>query len=139
MTQLFLFPLLCFVQQILAQGSVTVHVKPVQDAKGEISVALYRKPSDFPHPVRVYVAQTPKAVKGTNIIRFTNLPAGNYAAAAYHDENGNKKLDKNIFGAPTEPYGFSNDARRLMSAPSFDEARFEIRNNEESEIHIQIK
>ena len=139
MKQLFLFPLLCFVQQILAQGSVTVHVKPVQDAKGEISVALYRKPSDFPHPVRVYVAQTPKAVKGTNIIRFTNLPAGNYAAAAYHDENGNKKLDKNIFGAPTEPYGFSNDARRLMSAPSFDEARFEIRNNEESEIHIQIK
>ena len=139
MKQLFLFPLLCFVQQILAQGSVTVHVKPVQDAKGEISVALYRKPADFPHPVRVYVAQTPKAVKGTNIIRFTNLPAGNYAAAAYHDENGNKKLDKNIFGAPTEPYGFSNDARRLMSAPSFDEARFEIRNNEESEIHIQIK
>ena len=139
MKQLFLFPLLCFVQQILAQGSVTVHVKPVQDAKGEISVALYRKPSDFPHPVRVYVAQTPKALKGTNIIRFTNLPAGNYAAAAYHDENGNKKLDKNIFGAPTEPYGFSNDARRLMSAPSFDEARFEIRNNEESEIHIQIK
>ena len=139
MKQLFLFPLLCFVQQILAQGSVTVHVKPVEDAKGEISVALYRKPSDFPHPVRVYMAQTPKAVKGTNIIRFTNLPAGNYAAAAYHDENGNKKLDKNIFGAPTEPYGFSNDARRLMSAPSFDEARFEIRNNEESEIHIQIK
>ena len=139
MKQLLLFPLLCFVQQILAQGSVTVHVKPVEDAKGEISVALYRKPSDFPHPVRVYVAQTPKAVKGTNIIRFTNLPAGNYAAAAYHDENGNKKLDKNIFGAPTEPYGFSNDARRLMSAPSFDEARFEIRNNEESEIHIQIK
>ena len=139
MKQLFLFPLLCFVQQILAQGSVTVHVKPVEDAKGEISVALYRKPSDFPHPVRVYVAQTPKAVKGTNIIRFTNLPAGNYAAAAYHDENGNKKLDKNIFGAPTEPYGFSNDARRLMSAPSFDEARFEIRNNEESEIHIKIK
>ena len=137
MKQLFLFPLLCFVQQILAQGSVTVHVKPVEDAKGEISVALYRKPSDFPHPVRVYVAQTPKAVKGTNIIRFTNLPAGNYAAAAYHDENGNKKLDKNIFGAPTEPYGFSNDARRLMSAPSFDEARFEIRNNEESEIQIK--
>jgi uncharacterized protein (DUF2141 family) len=139
MKYLFLSLLLCFVQQVLAQGSVTVHVKPVQDAKGEISVALYRKPSDFPHPVRVYVAQTPKAVKGTNIIRFTNLPAGNYAAAAYHDENGNKKLDKNIFGAPTEPYGFSNDARRLMSAPSFDEARFEIRNNEESEIHIQIK
>jgi uncharacterized protein (DUF2141 family) len=139
MKYLFLSLLLCFVQQVLAQGSVTVHVKPVQDAKGEISVALYRKPSDFPHPVRVYVAQTPKAVKGTNIIRFTNLPAGNYAAAAYHDENGNKKLDKNIFGAPTEPYGFSNDARRLMSAPSFDEARFEIRDNEVKEISIQIK
>jgi uncharacterized protein (DUF2141 family) len=139
MKYLFLSLLLCFVQQVLAQGSVTVHVKPVQDAKGEISVALYRKPSDFPHPVRVYVAQTPKAVKGTNIIRFTNLPAGNYAAAAYHDENGNKKLDKNIFGAPTEPYGFSNDARRLMSAPSFDEARFEIRDNEVKEISIFIK
>jgi uncharacterized protein (DUF2141 family) len=123
----------------MAQGSVVVYVKPVNNAIGEISVALYRKPSDFPHPVRVYVAQTPKAVKGTNLVRFTNLPPGFYAAAAYHDENGNKKLDKNLFGAPTEPYGFSNDARRLMSAPSFEEARFEIRDNEVKEISIQIK
>jgi uncharacterized protein (DUF2141 family) len=129
----------CFHFSAWAQGTLVVQVKPVNEARGELSVALYRKPSDFPHPVRVYVAQTPKAVKGTNLVRFTNLPPGFYAAAVYHDENANKKLDKNLFGAPTEPYGFSNDARRLMSAPSFEEARFEIRDNEVKEISILIK
>jgi uncharacterized protein (DUF2141 family) len=50
-----------------------------------------------------------------------------------------KNSTKIFLAPPPNPMGFSNDARRLMSAPSFDEARFEIRNNEESEIHIQIK
>ncbi|MGI9192013.1 MAG: DUF2141 domain-containing protein [Chitinophagaceae bacterium] len=139
MKTLLCFGFLGFHFSAVAQGTLIVQVKPVNEARGELSVALYRKPSDFPHPVRVYVAQTPKAVQGTNLVRFTNLPAGNYAAAVYHDENANKKLDKNLFGAPTEAYGFSNNARRLMSAPSFDEARFEIRDNEVKEIQIQIK
>jgi len=55
---------------------------------------------------------------------FDDVPPGTYAIAAIHDVNDNGKLDKNFLGMPTEPYGFSNDARGTMSAPKFSAASF---------------
>jgi len=37
---------------------------------------------------------------------FKNVKIGKYAIRCFQDKNGNKKLDKGLFG-PTEPYGFS--------------------------------
>ena len=51
------------------------------------------------------------------------LPFGYYAVKLYHDENQNKKLDKNFFGIPTEGYGFSNDPSSI-GVPSYEKARF---------------
>jgi uncharacterized protein (DUF2141 family) len=62
-----------------------------------------------------------------------NLKPGTYAIAVFHDRNKNGKLDKNIFGAPTESYGFSNNARSTFSAPSFSAASFELKN------YLQLK
>ena len=39
------------------------------------------------------------------------LPRGKYGVIAFHDLNGNEKLDTNFMGIPNEPYGFSNNAR----------------------------
>jgi len=50
------------------------------------------------------------------------LPWGIYAASAYHDEDDDGKLDTNLFGAPSEPFGFSNDARSRFGRPDFAEA-----------------
>jgi uncharacterized protein (DUF2141 family) len=50
---------------------------------------------------------------------FKNLPKGEYAARAFHDENNNGELDKGIFGQPTEGWGVTNDAKGFMSAPPF--------------------
>ncbi len=55
---------------------------------------------------------------------FDDVPPGTYAITAIHDLNDNGKLDKNFLGVPTEPYGFSNDARGTMSAPKFSAASF---------------
>jgi len=49
------------------------------------------------------------------------LNAGKYGFSAYHDENENEKLDLSLFGAPTESYGFSNNARGTFSKPDFEE------------------
>jgi uncharacterized protein (DUF2141 family) len=46
-------------------------------------------------------------------------------------------LDKNYLGIPTEAYGFSNNARRTFSAPSFEEA--EINLNTDLAISITLK
>ena len=51
---------------------------------------------------------------------------GTYAIKAYHDRNGNGRLDTGAFGAPVEPYGFSNDARGTFGPPPFTAATFTL-------------
>ncbi len=53
------------------------------------------------------------------VFQIKDLPIGEYAVRAFHDENNNGKLDKGIFGQPVEGWGVSNDARGFMSAPPF--------------------
>ncbi len=59
-------------------------------------------------------------------VSFENLPKGKYAVRFFQDENVNGKLDTNIFGMPTEAWGYSNDARGLMSAPKMEDALFDL-------------
>lgn len=55
---------------------------------------------------------------------FEDVPAGTYALVVLHDENMNGRVDSNWIGIPKEGYGFSNDARSSLSAPSFKDAGF---------------
>jgi uncharacterized protein (DUF2141 family) len=55
---------------------------------------------------------------------FEDIPPGTYAMAVVHDENMNGKLDTNWAGVPTEGYGFSNNAKGVLGAPSFEAASF---------------
>ena len=52
------------------------------------------------------------------------LPEDMYAASAFHDEDDGGTLDTNLFGGPSEPFGFSNDARIRFGWPDFAEAAF---------------
>ena len=58
---------------------------------------------------------------------FTGLTPGSYAVRAFHDLNGDGKLNVNPFGIPTEPYAFSNDARGAMGPPGWDAASFTVK------------
>lgn len=49
---------------------------------------------------------------------------GKFAIAIFQDLNGNKKLDKNKFGIPTEPYVFSGKIKSKWKKPSFNEVAF---------------
>lgn len=57
---------------------------------------------------------------------FRDLPAGDYAAKAFHDVNGDGEMNVNPFGMPTEPYAFSNNAVGNMGPARWDQARFTV-------------
>ena len=59
-------------------------------------------------------------------VTFDNLIPGRYAVAFHHDENENKEMDFKLFILPAEGYGFSNGARVLFTAPTFEAASFEL-------------
>lgn len=87
--------------------------------------ALFDKADLFPRGTPLRTASV-KAVQGKVNIRFADLPTGDYAISAYLDENSNAKLDTNFIGIPSEPYGFSRNARNLAGPPPFADAAFKV-------------
>lgn len=72
------------------------------------------------------LGQRQPAKSGAIRFSFKDLPPGRYAIAAYHDVNANGRLDKQTFGLPAEPYGFSNDVGRI-APPSYERALIDVR------------
>ena len=60
---------------------------------------------------------------------FKDLPVGKYALAIYHDENNDKKCNKNFFGIPTEAYCFSRNYRPIMSVPKFKDCYIDLKSD----------
>jgi len=105
-----------------------IHVKilGIRNSAGAVACALFESPEGFP---------TEFMKSATNIMMikirdmqarcdFLDIPSGTYALAVIHDENMDGKLGTNWLGVPREGHGFSNDAKALLGAPSFDAASF---------------
>ncbi len=122
-TYSFLLLLSCFSLQNPA--TMRLQFNNINDARGSIYVAVYDQAGKFLQEKEVRHQQIiPVSQTGELEITLTDLPAGTYAVSCFHDVNGNGKMDKNIVGIPTEPYGFSNNARPTFRAPNWDEAKF---------------
>lgn len=69
------------------------------------------------------------------------LPPGKYAVMAYHDANGNGKLDKDSNGRPLERIGFSNDAKEKAGSfmPHFHDALIDVKKGGENIHTIRMR
>ncbi len=105
---------------------LSIHISGISKIKGSLFIAIFRATDDFPVFGKQYKGIVKEVDGKSQNYTFDNLPEGEYALAIYQDVNRNKILDKNLFGIPTEIYGFSNNARRNFSAPSFQEAKFKL-------------
>ena len=116
-------------------GELRITVDGIRSPHGTVLIGLHDSPASFgraveasakegflvdPDRFAAVALRANAALKGAVV--FSNLESGRYAAIAFHDENGNGKLDKNFLGVPTEPYGFSNDAQGFLGPPTFDAA-----------------
>ena len=92
---------------------------------GAVMVVLYDSEADYAGGPPVGHRRL-DVVAGERTATFEGLPAGDYAAKAFHDVDGDGEMDANPFGMPTEPYGFSNNAVGNMGPASWDRARFTV-------------
>ena len=108
-----------------AAGELTIRVTGIKAAAGAVRVAVYARSGDFPDESAA-IAKAAIAAVIPEIRHGFELPPGRYAVAVFHDRNGNERLDENFVGVPKEPYGFSNNVRGRLRAPSFAEAAFAL-------------
>ena len=110
----------------LAQAAdLTVVVGGLTKGEGQVMVALFNDPAGFPRG-KVLNGQMTPAKPGQVEVVFKDLAPGTYAVSAYQDLNSNQRLDANMVGMPTEPYGFSRDAKGQFGPPKFDDAAFKV-------------
>lgn len=109
--------------------TLTVKITHLQNENGSVEVSLYEKGNHFPCPGKHFKKVRVNIKGNVATCQFSGLKNGDYAIAMYHDENGDKKCNKNMFGVPTEGYAFSNDARPFLSPPKFKSCLFWVTEN----------
>ncbi len=105
---------------------IHVTILNLRNSIGTVDCALFDSPGGFPadtlrSATRLVAMKVPNRSARCD---FEDVPAGKYALVVLHDENMNGRLDYNWLGMPREGYGFSNDARAAVGAPSFEQAAF---------------
>jgi uncharacterized protein (DUF2141 family) len=109
------------------QPQVVVNVTNIKQLKGNIRVAFYKKGSAFPKEGSITYAKEMKVSKlGEMSLSFMDIPYGEYAIAVFQDKNLNQKIDKNLVGYPTEPFGFSKNFKPKFSEPVFNDCNVMI-------------
>jgi len=108
-------------------ASLEVNVSGLKNDSGHVHVALFNKSEGFPYHEAIFMEDKTRISDGAAKIKFDDLLAGAYGIAVYHDENENDEFDQGLFGIPLEDYGFSNNAPVFFGPPSFDEAKFEVK------------
>lgn len=104
--------------------ALDVSITKIKSSKGKLVVALFDSKEKF---LKQTLSEYSLDIgdDGRAKARFTDVPPGIYAIAAYHDKNADGKLNTFML-VPREDYGFSNDARSMFGPPSFKSASFEV-------------
>ncbi|WP_295207010.1 DUF2141 domain-containing protein [uncultured Brevundimonas sp.] len=97
---------------------------PSAAPQGRIMVAVFNSEANYGgegQPAKVAMLDV---AAGQTSITFDGLPDGDYAVRAFHDLNGDGKMNTNPFGMPVEPFAFSNNAVGNMGPASWERAKF---------------
>jgi uncharacterized protein (DUF2141 family) len=106
-------------------GVLTVRISQLRSNNGQVGCALYKSADGFPtDPSKATQMRWCSIREKASPCAFDPIPAGTYAVACFHDENGNGRLDKNFLGIPQEGTVVSNHAKGFMGPPPFDKAKF---------------
>jgi uncharacterized protein (DUF2141 family) len=111
---------------VVVAADLVIRVNGVSEPLGQVGCALYAGAAGFPMDNATARVQWQAADAKGVTCRFADVAEGDYAVSIAHDRNGNKRVDTNFMGMPTEQWGVSNNARPRMRAPRFEEARFKV-------------
>jgi len=115
---------------------VNVSVAKFETTGAKLMVALFSNKQSYKSDNRLR-GRILEPQAGTASVVFSDLPVGEYAIKLFYDVNANGKLDTNLLGIPSEPFGFSNDAPVSFGPAKWDAAKFKLTDNQvRQNIHL---
>lgn len=133
------FALLLTISQFANSASaneLSIKVSRIDEQKGELLLALFDSEQAYKSNGKPIRAISVPVTKDQHTITFKDLGEGNYALKLLHDLNGNGQMDSNMFGLPTEGYGFSNNVGKF-GMPEFKEAAFSLEGDKTIEVYVR--
>lgn len=121
-----LFTATYLLSSALLAKTLTFEINNIKNDQGKILIQLFNSEKNY-NDGKSHTANIINATKGKATITFNNLEAGAYAIRYFHDENENSKMETNLFGMPTEGYGFSNNAKANFGPPTFEQMKFIVK------------
>lgn len=113
-------------------GTIIVTIEGLRNCEGHLRVELWASEDGFPRDQEKALLRVVSIIDGESVqFVFDDLPFGEYAVSALHDEDENGKMNMNLFG-PAEGYCISNGVRGgiFSGAPEFDDAGFLLETEE---------
>jgi uncharacterized protein (DUF2141 family) len=102
------------------KGNLIIEVNGLRNQRGLLCFKVFANAKDFPSgggPGQcLKIQQTPLTVT------ISELSSGSYAIAVFHDQNGDRQLNRNGLGIPLEGYGFSRNPVVRTGPPRFGDA-----------------
>jgi uncharacterized protein (DUF2141 family) len=117
---------------------VAVHVTGLKNKTSNLYVAVFDSENGFPKPEHSRTTTTIPVDAESVKFSLSLSDSSTTGIAIFQDLNGDGKLTKNGFGLPTEPYGFSNNARSTFGPPTFSQAAFKV-SEKTSPIEITVR
>jgi len=123
--------------ETLSAATLTIHIENVSKG-GIVRLGLYDELGYRTENAKPVASADVPAVEGETVVTLRDVPPGTYAIVTYQDLNSNDKMDLTWLGLPLEPYGFSRDAKPVLSKPQFSKVKFTLLTGAQDQIlHLQ--
>jgi uncharacterized protein (DUF2141 family) len=119
---------------------VIVDLRGLKNDSGKIQAALFRTEAGFPEDPNKAAVRKLAKISGRNVdLAFDVVPPGTFAVLVHHDENGDSKMQRGMFGQPAEGWGATRDPAANFGPPSFKDAKLTINAGETKRVVIKMR
>ena len=117
---------------------LTLNISGLKPQESKLYIAFFNTADGFPKGDRSWKTDVISVKDSTVTHQFTCEKVDQLAVAVFQVLEGNGVLSKGNYGIPSEPYGFSNNARGLIGPPTFKQAQIKI-DHTETILEIRLK
>lgn len=108
------------------KAELSLTFKALQFQRGALMIAIFDSEAAYMADGPAIRQMKLDVASDTVAVVVPGLVPGRYGIKLFHDLNGTGKLVTNMFGIPTVPVAFSNNAKINMRAPNWAEASFDL-------------
>ena len=124
--------------EALSNGNLVIMIQGLKNQRGQVCLSVFDHGRGFPdNTANAIQARCVKVTSTPLVVTFENLKPGSYAVAAFHDVNGEGKLNRNLLGIPTG-FGFSQNPQIVTGPPKFGDSVVFVAGLE-TDIQIQLR